>query len=112
MRKIVAIAACVLFVGLVGLADYLTGYEIALRPFYLLPVIAATIYAGPFGGLGIAVLGGVTWCVCDRLAGHTYSHAWALFWNAGMRLLTAMIVVALTALLCRVLGFGSSGDED
>ena len=112
MRRKLIFAVCVLFIGLVGLVDYLTGFEVALGPFYLLPVIASAMFVGPFAGLGMAVFGVAAWCVADRLGGHSYSHSWIFQWNAGMRLLTFLIVAALASLLGRVLGLDSMGGDE
>lgn len=112
MRKKLIFAVCVLFVGLVGGVDYLTGFEVALGPFYLLPVIVAAMFVGPLAGIGMAILGVATWCLMDRLGGHHYSHWWIFHWNAGMRLLTFLIVAALSSLLGRVLGLDSMGGDE
>lgn len=111
MSKKITLVACAACVALIGLADYLTGHEVVVGPFYLLPVIAGSLFAGPAAGGLLAVLCTAAWCVADRLVGHHYSHWWYFHWNAGMRLLSCVIVAALASVLGRMLGLDAISEE-
>lgn len=111
MNRKVIFVLCALCIGLVGLADYLTGYEIVLGPFYLLPVIAAAFFVSPAASVIMAVFGLVAWCVARELLGEQYSHWYVYAWNAGMRLFSSLIVAVLASMLGRVLGLDNLGEE-
>ncbi len=95
-----AIVAVALFgVALIGLVDYLTGYEISMSVFYLGPVILASRYAGARAGVTVAVVSCIAWYVAELAAGHPYSHAGIPIWNALVRLAFFLIAsLLLTAL--------------
>lgn len=81
---ILLVAAC--GVVLVGVLDYLTGYEFSVSVFYLGPVALATWYVGRRPGIAIAVMSCVSWYVADIAAGNPYSHPAFPVWNALVRL--------------------------
>ncbi len=70
---------------LLGLIDYLTGYELAISLLYLGPVDVAAWYVGRRAGLGVAVLSAIVWLAADLGAGHPYSHLAIPFWNTLVR---------------------------
>lgn len=76
----------VLCVLLIGSADYLSGSQISLSVFYLLPVTLATWLADRRTGVWISVACAMTWLAADLLNGIDYSHWIIPYWNAGMRL--------------------------
>ena len=78
---------------LIGLVDYLTGTEIALSIFYLLPVSLATWRGGFVIGILTALTCAAVWMAAEVLGGHHYSHVAILCWNAGVRLGFFLIVV-------------------
>ncbi|MCG2722863.1 MAG: GGDEF domain-containing protein [Thermodesulfovibrionales bacterium] len=71
---------------IVGLIDYITGNEISLSLFYLLPVSLATWYAGKWNGILFCFAGATIWFFADMMAGHVYSRAGIPYWNASVRL--------------------------
>lgn len=72
-------------VGLLGVADYLTGYELSFSLFYLAPIALVTWYANQRLGLFISVLSAVTWLIADVTSGQTYSHPIIYIWNTLIR---------------------------
>ncbi|MDP3921161.1 MAG: HAMP domain-containing sensor histidine kinase [Candidatus Omnitrophota bacterium] len=75
--------------------DYLTGPEIAVSIFYLLPIAYLAWYGGRNVGYGIAVVGAVLWFFSDVLSGSDYSHPAIPYWNAFVRLGVFLIVVII-----------------
>lgn len=80
-------------VAVVGIPDYLIGFEISLSVFYLCPVSVATWYAGRKTGALIALISTFSALAADLNAGHFFSRPWILTWN-GFLHLGFMLVVA------------------
>jgi signal transduction histidine kinase len=76
----------VLTVILVGLIDLVTGAQISLSIFYLVPIAFTTWFAGRMPGLLTAVLSAGVWLVADLSNAPIYSHAAIPFWNSAVRL--------------------------
>ncbi len=96
---ILALAAC--GVAIVGYLDYVTGYEISMSIFYLVPVAVAAWYAGRWGGVALGVICCVSWYIADFAAGQLYSHSaiavWNVFVRLGFFLIISLLVTALRA---------------
>lgn len=75
-----------LLVILLGIIDYLTGYEISFSIFYLLPVMTTMWFGKRVYAVAISVLSAITWLLADITSGHTYSHFAIPVWNSIMRL--------------------------
>ena len=69
----------------IGVIDYLTGVEIALSIFYVVPVVMLTLSTRRRHGIVISIFAGTVWLAADLLAKHTYSHALIPLWNAMVR---------------------------
>lgn len=93
----------ILLTGLIGVADYVTGFEISFGFFYLLPVAFAAWYIGEPAGSMVSLLGAATWFTAYRLAGGTHSSPVILYWNAATRLGFFLVVAVLLAALRRLL---------
>jgi diguanylate cyclase (GGDEF)-like protein len=91
----VLLIASLSVVGLVGLADYLSGRALSLSVFYLIPaVLAATKGRGP--GLFVAATAGVTGFLADIAGRSTPDLAATVpLWNAIMRLTVVALAVTL-----------------
>src|SRR5215468_8779470 len=81
-----------------GFVDYITGPEVALSVFYLLPISLAAWRAGLASGLAVALVSAVFWFLADFLCGVRYSTPWIPYWNAGVRLSFFVLTVHL---ICR-----------
>lgn len=93
------IAVAALMVAAFGYADYKSGYEIQLAPFYLLPIslIAWRFGRGPgmvtaFVCIGANLLG-------DATGGLPHEHLYAVLWNAGSSTIFYGICVAMLVAL-------------
>lgn len=70
---------------LVGVIDYLTGYELGVSLLYLGPVDVAAWYVGRRAGFIVAVLSAIVWFAADWGSEHPYSHLAIPLWNALIR---------------------------
>jgi diguanylate cyclase (GGDEF)-like protein len=66
----------------IGIIDHLTGREISLAIFYLVPVAVVTWFVGRWTGVLMSCLSGISWMIADWTAGQIYSHPWIFYWNA------------------------------
>lgn len=97
-KPIVALV-CIVFVTLVGLVDYASGYETFFFTFYLLAVFLATwCVGGAFGSL-ISALSVTAWVSANIAAGERYSTYFVPVWNALIMFVIYLIVVFLLASL-------------
>ena len=74
-----------LFILVLGVADYLTGSEIAFSIFYLLPISLVAWLIGWRLGILMSIAGAVTWLIADLLAGPVHSHPAIPYWNTAVR---------------------------
>lgn len=74
-----------LLTAVLGVLDYVTGFELAFSTFYLLPISLTAWHVGRRTGLAFSGLSAVSWLLADLGAGHTYSNPLIPYWNALMR---------------------------
>jgi len=79
-------AVTFLIVLLIGLTDYISGYEMSFSIFYLIPISIAVIYSNRKTALIISVISAALWLLVDLSSGNEYSNMLAPFWNGTMRL--------------------------
>lgn len=94
---------CVVVVMALAFVDHVTGFELSLSIFYLIPISLAAWYIGGLAGLAMSVLCAMLWLAVDLTAGHEYGHRMIPFWNAGVRLgffvlVTSLLVSSKTSL--------------
>ncbi len=87
-------AAAIAIVAVVGIADYLTGYELAFSIFYLVPVVLMAWFVGRSMAVGMAILSVAVSLVGDCAAG-VLLNRFVLYWNATIVLGGYLIVVWL-----------------
>jgi signal transduction histidine kinase len=68
-------------VVIVGVIDYLTGLDVAVTLFYLIPVSMGTWFAGRPTGLFMACASAVVWLGADALCRATVGHPLVALWN-------------------------------
>ena len=76
----ILVIICLGLTGLVGYADYLTGYERSLLLFYLVPISMAAWFDGFIFSLAIAVVCILMWVLSDLASGIPSVR----FWDMGM----------------------------
>jgi diguanylate cyclase (GGDEF)-like protein len=84
-----------MLVAAIGSADYVTGTEISVSSFYLIPIVIVAWFAGMNAGLGISVISAITWFIADVLGGQSYSNPIIRYWNAAVRLSFFVLVTIL-----------------
>src|SRR5713226_8111103 len=89
------IIAGLLMLALIGVVDYLTGFELLFSVFYLLEVGLASWFVGRGFGLLMSVLSVVVWIGGDLAAGAHYSSLVIPAWNALILMVFYFIVVWL-----------------
>ncbi len=99
VRRRLCMVLCAGLVLVIGFADYLTGFELSLLVFYLVPVCVAVAAVGWRFGILTALLSVVTWLASDYAAGAIFANSIVPFWNALIALGTYLTVVWLLASL-------------
>jgi len=102
------IAITFAMVGIIGVADFLTGIQLSMLVFYFLPVCLAVAAVGRGFGVLIAFVSVATWLIGDYAAGAHYANLLIAGWNALIALGTYLVVVWLFAI---VLGLHQKMEE-
>jgi len=89
------IAVVLVVLAVVGVADYVTGNEILLSIFYLVPVAIAAWAVGRSFAVITALLSVGVWLVGDIAAGADVARPFVLAWNACITLAFYFVVVVL-----------------
>jgi diguanylate cyclase (GGDEF)-like protein len=95
------LAAGITLTGLIGIADFLTGYEIGFSLFYVLPISMVTWLTNRRLGLVTSFVGALIWLCADAATGHPYSHPLIPVWNTLVRLSLFLIIAFLLSSLRR-----------
>jgi signal transduction histidine kinase len=93
--KIAGVLGAFGLLGLVGFADYVTGYELTLLVFYFLPILFALRYVGLGFAFVVAVMSALVCLFTDIAAGKRYSDFLIPVWNTSIRLSIFVLVVIL-----------------
>src|SRR5450432_410454 len=93
--KITGVLGGLGLLAIVGFADYISGYELTLLVFYLLPILFVLRYAGSGFAFVIAVLSAFVWLFADFAAGQHYPDYLTPIWNTGIRMSVFVLVVIL-----------------
>jgi diguanylate cyclase (GGDEF)-like protein len=80
---------------MLGVIDILSGPEISLGIFYLLPVAFVAWFTGRWNGILYAIVSVLIERIALTLGGSTYSHVLVPYWNTTARLLLFLVVVYL-----------------
>jgi diguanylate cyclase (GGDEF)-like protein len=86
LSYITVITACIALISIIGYIDYITGKEISISLFYLIPVSIATWFINRWIGFLFAIIAGIVWFTADTASGQMYSHPFIPYWNATVRL--------------------------
>ena len=85
-------------VGVIGFADYVTGYTLALSLFYLFPVLLATRVLGRTAGFALAGLAACVWTLAQWSGGfpaNPLQIAWNLLMRFGILAVVTHLLLAL-----------------
>ena len=85
-NKLLLLSMSIIFIILLGIVDYFTGYEVSFALFYLLPVSLVAWFAGKKAGFFIAIIAAATWHAANSLAGELFSNPFIPYWNTATRL--------------------------
>lgn len=81
-----------LIVFVLGLVDWLTGFELNFFVFYFLPVSLAAWFLNLYASMIVAIFCAMVWIGADFLSGHMYSaHLYAV-WNTMVRLVSFLAI--------------------
>ena len=70
---------------ILGVIDYLTGVELSISFFYLIPISVAAWVLGKYTGLTYSVLSATIWLASNLLSGQTFSNMFFGVWNTLIR---------------------------
>jgi|BarGraNGADG00312_1021997.scaffolds.fasta_scaffold00409_8 diguanylate cyclase (GGDEF)-like protein len=96
------VAIAFLFLFIVGVIDYVTGVEISLSIFYVIPVMLMAWYFGRVAGLVMSFIAASAWYLADTTVGYVYSNSVIPVWNAFVRLGFFVLLGLFTSTLKRV----------
>jgi len=93
----------------IALVDYYTGYEVAVFPFYAVPIVLVVWFNGERAGALICFYAAFAWFCTDKASGHHYTREWLRFWDMVIRMMFYLLVLFapqtwLGGLWTRVLG--------
>jgi signal transduction histidine kinase len=100
-KQLVALI-CICFVTLIGLVDFITGYETFFFTFYLLSIFLSTWRMGGLFGVLISALSVTAWVSANIAGGARYSSYFIPVWNAAIMFAVYLIVVWLLASLKKI----------
>jgi hypothetical protein len=98
LRKRYHMIIALLLTMAIGYVDYVTGYELRMELFYLLPISYATWFVGQRFGILFSVLSIITTEYSDILAGKKYTNISVEFLNGAMYFVFYVIVTVLLKL--------------
>jgi signal transduction histidine kinase len=81
--------------AMVGYGDYITGYELTMLVFYLLPILYVRRYVGLGSAFVMALISALVWLFVNIAAGQHYSDLLTPIWNTSARLVVFLLVVIL-----------------
>ena len=96
-------AGSFLSVAVVWWVDYVTGPELSLFVFYVVPVVVLVWFVGRAAARALSAVAATAWFVADLLTGREYAHPAIPYWNFAEKLLFFLLVVELVAVLKRAL---------
>ena len=71
--KVSILSFCIFLTAVIGYIDYITGFEISLSLFYLIPIMIASWFIGSFLSVFLAVISITIWTVSDIAAGINFT---------------------------------------
>jgi diguanylate cyclase (GGDEF)-like protein len=97
--KFFSVTVGFVFIGVISLIDFLTGYELTFSAFYVIPISFITWFNGRRLGLMTMVACAFLWISADIATGHPYSHPFVQIWNYILRIVAFVLVTWLLSAL-------------
>jgi diguanylate cyclase (GGDEF)-like protein len=92
-------------IGVIGYLDILTGYELELSLFYLIPISLLTWFSNRETGIFGSLTGAIVWLYSNFASGHHYSRTVFYVWNTciifGFFVISSILLSALKNALIR-----------
>jgi diguanylate cyclase (GGDEF)-like protein len=86
-------------IGVIGILDFLTGYELGFSLFYVIPIFFVTWLIGRRLGIMASLASAFFWLVADVASGNPHSHTLVPMWNTLIRLSFFVIITLLLSAL-------------
>jgi signal transduction histidine kinase len=88
-----------ILVLIVGAADFITGTELSISIFYLLPISLAAWFINRRTGIFLSIVSSAVELATDIIAGRSYSHPIIVHWNYAVHLGFFLIIVLILSAL-------------
>jgi len=98
-NRTVSICLALALIVVIGVLDYVTGSNLSLSLFYLLPVAVLAWKGGRWLGLGGSVASAGVWALAAVSAGQVFPSPLVLCWESAARFLTYAVLALLIASL-------------
>ena len=85
----------------VGVGDYITGIELNISIFYLLPISLIIWFVNMRAGVFLSIVSVAIGLAADLISGHTYLHPMIIYWNRAVQLGLFLIIVFIVGTLRR-----------
>jgi signal transduction histidine kinase len=80
-----------------ALVDYVTGYQVTVLLFYLVPILFVLKRVGQAAAYVMSFLSGASLLLTDMAAGETYTDILTPAWNTGIRIWIFLLVISLVS---------------
>ena len=97
--RVTVVAVGFALIGVIGVTDFLTGYELAFSVFYVIPIAIVTWSMGRQLGLVTSLVSAFVWLGADLGTGHIYTHPLIPVWNTLIRLAFFVLITMLLSAL-------------
>lgn len=97
--KIFLIISGFILVVLVGTLDYVTGAELSISIFYLIPISLSVLFVSRRIGVLLSVFSSAVGLTTDYMVGHPYSHPIIIYWNSAIQMVFFLIIVFILSIL-------------
>jgi diguanylate cyclase (GGDEF)-like protein len=84
-RKSTALVTGFCLIAVIGICDYLSGYQLSLSILYLIPVSLLAWTTGRWSGIGGALLSACVWVAADIGAGQHFLSPFSVIWHVVTR---------------------------
>jgi signal transduction histidine kinase len=84
---------------LVGVIDYVTGAELSISIFYLIPISLSVLFVNRRVGVLLSVFSSAVGLTTDLMVGYPYSHPIIIYWNNAIQMGFFLIIVFILSAL-------------